>query len=156
MWILSSGCTLRCWRGSLPNFMLSWIAAENYSLTPILEKDFFALVSWLRVFKYKFKWSCESQALDFPCHPIYCIVPVPGYSTLCFITSMIWRPETRFLAEKNVEFISRSATDFSLLYTHGFELSWNSRHSNNKQIWVHNVPSLRGTLCASSGINRHS
>lgn len=36
--------------------------------------------------------------------------------------------------KKKVQFISRCATDFSVLYTHGFELSLNSSLSNNKQI----------------------
>lgn len=33
---------------------------------------------------------------------------------IVFTTSMVWSPETRFPAEKNVEFVSRSATDFSV------------------------------------------
>lgn len=52
--------------------------------------------------------------------------PVPGHSTLAFMSSMIWRPETLVLGEGekkvNVAFLSESPTDFSAPYAHGSEL----------------------------------
>lgn len=50
----------------------------------------------------------------------------PVRSTLGFMSSMIWRPETLVLGEGekkvNVAFLSESPTDFSAPYTHGSEL----------------------------------
>lgn len=129
-----------------------WFPRQN------LEKVFFSPLLPTRVYKHQFKGPCKKQTLDFLLHPIYYFVPLPGHSTQCFMTSMIWRPETLFLGEgekkrkkktENVAILSESATDFSVLYTHGSELGWNSNYGNNKQIWVRNVHSLitRNPFC---------